>query len=352
MPLRIHTRVPLNFSHGYGRDGIGLCRALIRRGYDVTVDPVMVGTPLPADMAQLLTKAPNFPSDIYISHVNPTELQFPEDFEDRYYKKIAFTMWEWDSFSPDDAIKVKQGLEQFDIVFAYDEESRDALLTTNPENVDIRLLQGGYEPDQWADSDGHIVERDWFTEDDFTFLLAGDLSARKGPTVLARALANLWDEGYKFKLVLKNRFKNIFPPYFEQAYSDFMTIHNGIWTTEQMRKLYESAHCYVAPSWGEGKNLPALEAGTSGAALILSPCGGHKMWGREEFALFTESVLVDDPSGLKHKEVTVESLTEACRFMLENRDVARKMGQAAHDIIPKSMTWDSVVERMLLEIQK
>lgn len=338
-------QAPIGQSSGYHRDGLGLVRAFNKTGAYVTIQPSDVTTPIPEDVAKVLTHEPDYPFDLFLNHLSPHMLKIPDDIQDVAWKKIAWTMWEWDSFGPN-TDKIRDCLEGYDLILGYDDTSVKALQSTGT-TVPIRKLQGGYEADVWADDDGRIVERDWFAEE-FVFVIAGELTPRKNPYVLLRALSQLWQEGYKFKLIMKNKFAFHLPPRLEEAYP-FLTVENGTWPVERMRKLYEGAHCYVAPSQGEGKNLPAIEAGTTGCALILSDVAGHREWCRPEISTVVGGVWNDYDAGCGCLYVDETELREACREMMDNRQKAMQMGKIAHDILPSMLSWDSVTRKLITE---
>jgi len=338
-------QAPLGQTSGYHRDGLGLVRAFNKSGAYVTIQPSDVVTPIPEDISKVLTHEPDYPFDLFVNHLNPHTLKIPEDIKDVAWKKVAWTMWEWDSFGPNTEL-VRKNLEGYDLVLGYDDTSVQALKATGTD-VPVRKLQGGYEPDVWADDDGKMPERDWFAEE-FVFVIAGELTPRKNPYVLCKALNQLWEEGYKFKLIMKNKFDFQLPARMEEAYP-FLTIENGTWPVHKMRELYESAHCYVAPSQGEGKNLPAIESGTTGCALILSDVAGHREWGHPEFATFVGGTWNNYDAGCGCLNVDVVELREACRDLMDNRNKAKQMGRLAHDILPATLSWDSVVRKLTTE---
>lgn len=345
MSLRVKLSIPLDARDGYGNDGIGLTQALVRQGVDVYLDPAYLQPPLPEDVAMLLTKDFSPPYDLHIKHVNPVALRLSEEEKQESYRKIAWSMWEWESFDEEKAPLVKEALQDYNKVLAYDEVSIKAFESTETD-VPIALLQGGYDPRPWMGTEHRpLVRRDWHSEE-FVFVMAGSISPRKDPYVALKALSKLYDEGYNIKFYIKTLRKDSVPHFLIESYP-FLEILEGAWTQEQMRNLYEASHCYLGPSWGEGKNLPALEAGTTGTALILSDCGGHRGWARPEIATLVggKQFNYDGPESLR---VDVDLLADACRDLMDNREKAKKMGEMASSILPYTMSWDKVAETLLL----
>lgn len=345
MSLRVKLSIPVAPRDGYGSDGIGLAQAFMRQGIDVYLDPAYVQPPLPQDVANILTKDFNPPYDIHIKHVNPVALKLTEQEKQESYKCLAWSMWEQSSFSEDKAPKVKDALDDYLKILAYDDISKEAFESTGT-TTPVSILQGGYDPRPWAPTEHRpLAQRDWHSEE-FVFVMAGSITPRKDPYVALKALSKLYDEGYKVKFYIKTLIPGTVPHLLTKSYP-FLRIVEGAWTQEQMRTLYESAHCYLGPSWGEGKNLPALEAGTTGTALILSDCGGHRGWARPEIATLVggQTVTYDGETSLR---VDVDLLADACRDLIENRNKARQMGEMASQILPYTMSWDRVAEDLLL----
>lgn len=345
MALRVKLSIPFASADGYGQDGIGLSQALVRQGVDLYVDPTYVQPPLPREVSDLFTKSYNPPYDLHLKHVNPVGLRLSDEEKSESYRKIVWSMYEWASFGEEKGALVKDALADYDKVLAYDDVSVKAFESTGTDTP-IALLQGGYDPRPWVGSETHpLVNRDWHSEE-FVFVMAGSISPRKDPYVALKALSKLYDEGYKIKFYIKTLRPGSVPHFLVDSYP-FLEIIEGNWTQDQMRTLYESAHCYLGPSWGEGKNLPALEAGTTGAALILSDCGGHRGWARPEFATLVGGNVCtyDEEPSLR---VDADLLAEACRDLIDNREKARHMGHMASQILPYTMSWDKVAETLLL----
>lgn len=344
MALRIHLRVPCAGNDGYGNDGIGLTQALLRRGVDVTLSPEYVYPPIPEDVAMLLTKRPEPPYDALINHVNPVGLKMKEHARKEAYKTFAWSMWEWESFDEEKSALVKDALDDYTHVFAYDDVTARAFESTGT-STPITKFQGGYDPQPWMGNQLRpLAKRDWNAEP-FVFVMAGSITIRKDPYVALEALSKLYDKGYNLKFYIKTLTPGSVPHYLKEIYP-FLEILEGNWAPEQMRQLYERAHCYLGPSWGEGKNLPALEAGTTGCALILSDVGGHRGWAMEEFATLVSGTTFtyDGPPSLR---VDPALLADACQDLMDNRMKARQMGEQASRIIPVTMSWDRVVDKFL-----
>lgn len=337
----INLRAPVYSESGYGKDGIGLARAFSRRAM-VSLQPTFIAPPIPLDVAEMLTVSPPENFDLLVHHVSPLELGLTQGHRERTEQCVAWTMWEYPSFAPEVYEDVKARLTGYDAVVVYDETSAEAIRSLKTD-VPILILQGGYDPEEW--STVADPQRNWHSEE-FVFVIAGDLTPRKAPYTAARVIQRLSDEGYKVRLKMKTWSNSPALAAVTAAYSA-VDFYSGSKPQSWMRDLYGSAHCYLGPSWGEGKNLPAIEAGTTGAALILSDCGGHRQWARPEFAITVPGTM-NKYADMPYLEVDEEALYEACKTLVENRALAKRMGTQAAAILPYQMSWNRVTQDFLL----
>jgi glycosyltransferase involved in cell wall biosynthesis len=333
-------------STGYGRDGIGMARALVRRGYEVSLEATHVIPPLPQDVALLFTVEPNPPFDLYISHAPPAQFGVPVAYENSIYKSVAWTMWEFSDLAPGMHQDVINRMKSFDYVIVNDTDTL-AVFEALGTDREFPVVQGGYEPNLWEVVPEY--ERDWDAET-FVVGIAGELSGRKDPYVAMRAVQRLADEGHKIVLLAKCRYNEI-PKMVMERYKA-VTVFYGYWPSERMHQFYSSLHCYVAPSWGEGLNLPAVEAGTTGAALLVSDVGGHRAWalnGEVATLLPVERGRLDD--AMWHAKVIEDDLVEALRKLVTDREYARQRGAVAAKTLPVMMSWDRALDRLMAAIQ-
>ena len=96
--MKVLIKAPMNVFTGYGNDGIGLTKALVKIGADVYIQPEEVKAPIPAEVAMLLTKEVVAPFDIVIHHVNPANFGAPPALKENAKLVLGWTMWEWTNF--------------------------------------------------------------------------------------------------------------------------------------------------------------------------------------------------------------------------------------------------------------
>jgi glycosyltransferase involved in cell wall biosynthesis len=334
----------MNPGTGYGIDGIALAEELFDINADIHLEPLYVGVPLPAKVAALFTKPRPEAFEVAINHVSPDQLTCPPGLQLAAKRTVAWSMWEFTSFGEEKFVKdIEERLSTFDLILVYDEVSKMAFEPyADPER--IQILQGGYSPDFWLPSK-EDPERDWTGT--FRFGMVGALSQRKNPFAAIRAFNALKEEhgaAFDAELHLKTVTRNLHPA-MEQVYPG-LKIHYDSWTPSQLKKFYLSLHSLVAPSWGEGKNLPALEAQTTGCPVIASKFGGHMQWADSSWTYLVGGPLEEHAPSQKSMRVNEEELKAAMWRAYTDRSEARQMGELASRMIPAQCDWSRVVERL------
>ena len=358
MTFKVLLRGAFSQYSGYGGDGLGLAKALLDYGADVYIQPTHVDPPLPPEIAGLLTRALEAPFDLCIQHTDPMQLGLLEASRRASLVNIAWTMWESSSL---DNMKgnrsLAKNLSAFDLVFGYDAVTTGALTpyveraqnVKNSAHPVLAELQGGYWSSLWKPA-----SRDWFSPR-FGFVMLGQMSERKDPWVAIQAFQELKEEHpEEFEpttLSIKTNVK-YFHPAMEQVIPKFKIFYD-VWPVSTVKKFYASNHVLLAPSRGEGKNLPALEFMSTGGAVIATDWGGMKSWLSSQYAYPLDYVLrpVDPkyPDCLQAR-ANKDHLKELMWHVFTNRaDVKHKAG-VAENVIPMMMDWSSVVQKLLSKV--
>jgi len=346
--VKLLLKVPLSPYSGYGNDGLGMIKSLMAQGHDVYVLPAGVQPPIPQAIAQLLTRELKAPFDRTIVHVDPAQLTLSESEKRASGATIAWTMWEYSTLSNmKGRSEVKENLKHFDYFVGYDEVTLGAYEPRLPRGIISKVVQGGYDPTDWPDLSD---KRNW-AEGPFRFLMVGQLHERKDPFVAIQAFQELKDEyGPDFEdaeLHLKTTIKTLHPG-IEDAIPK-LKIHYDVWDHDLMLKLYAGCHVLLAPSRGEGKNLPALEFMTTGGTVIATNWGGHTGWLTDEIGYKLDYVLrpVNPRGDALNARASKEHLKELMWRTFTNRAEARKKALAATSVIPAMCSWDAVTQRLL-----
>jgi glycosyltransferase involved in cell wall biosynthesis len=342
--MKVLVQVPLSPYTGYGNDGIGIARALIRWGADVYLQPTTVQAPIPPDVAYLLTKKLEAPFDLTIAHVNPGQLEANQVMTSNSKMVIGWTMWESTNFATEpNSVKFREAWKNFDAMVAYDDVSRAAL--ADHYDGPILVQQGGYWPEQWPE-----IERDW-DEQNFYYCMVGMLTERKDPFKAIQAFAELKDEYPDEFEPARLSLKTMAPGLHSalQNLHPWLRIYYEVWDDKTLMAFYASQHVLLAPSRGEGKNMPALEFQSTGGAVIATDWGGHKQWLNPMYNYPLNYEL--KPVDVEHPETfnaraDVEHLKALILQTFRNRNEAREKGHIASQVIPAMSSWDSVFRRL------
>jgi glycosyltransferase involved in cell wall biosynthesis len=355
---KVLFKTPLQTTSGYGRDGIFLSESLMHRSVDLHLDPTQVSIPLPETITHLFHKPrPPFDAraehngfDIGICHVWPQEIEWYPRLPQYCDKLIAWSMWEFNGMGGNDT-NFKKRLDLFDLVLAYDATTAEAFAPYVEDPDRLRVLQGGYNSEWWTPKDGDPV-RDWDAET-FVFVMNGTMNKRKAPWTAIQAFNILkleYGDAFNAEMHMKTYGSNL-PPGVANSIPGLKVIVEA-WNDTQIRHFYQRAHCLISCSWGEGKNLPALEAQTCGMPVLVSACGGHLEWAREDWAYLIGGTMGEHSPGMASLRVDPYELAEKMWHIYNNRSEAKQKGELASRVIPQMCDWDRVLERLDLIIEE
>lgn len=335
-------RGPFNAYSGYGNDLIGMARALTKAGHDVVPVATSIMAGLPPDVAMLFTKQPVGKFDVGILHQPPFDLKPSEAMRSQCQVLVGWTMWEQSKFTREHQKGHRQGRKPWanlDMILCYDRVTQEALDGYDA-SVEKRILQGGVDVDRWP-----YVEKDWFGP--FRFVMLGELHNRKDPMVAIEAFRELRDEGLleNATLELKTNVPGLHPVI--ETLIPGVRIYSEMWPPERVREFVGSAHVILAPSRGEGKNLPALEVQLSGGVAIATAWGGHEVWQHPAYSHPLDYSLVPVSPGTDSCQAAAskEHLKQLMLKTYENREETRRMGELASRTIRSMCSWEQVVKK-------
>ena len=356
---------------GYGTDGFGLLRALHRWGCEVYPQPVWVDVPIPGDLLHLFGRTLAAPFDLLINHWDPGHLFITREARLATRVAVAWTMWEFAGGPGKDGQGVSglvphckgrtllpRNLRWFDMLLGYDEVSLAALEPYTPRKVRRGVLQGGYDSSDWRP-----LSRDWDSPR-FGFLMHGALNKRKAPWTAVQAFTALkferpgpWPEGFDDASLALHTVApgDLFPELNEPFEAQRIKVFVDVFDHRTLEEFYKAGHCLLAPSLGEGKNLPALEFMTTGGAVAATAFGGHMQWMNADYAYPLEYELTPTfeqcPWGAHSARVPIEHLKDVIWHIYAHRDEARRKGALAVDVIPKMCDWQVVLEALFRRIR-
>ncbi len=350
--MRVSLKVPLSPYSGYGNDGIGVARALTDAGTDVHLAPgTLIDSPIPAQVANLLTKEKLEEYDLVLHHIDPDNFYAEPGLAGATKLLVGWTMWEYSNFLNAGGVDtLRKRLEDFHVMVGYDQVTSDALA----EYFDGKIitLQGGYMPEDYP-----YIERNWFDPDHFRFCMIGQLHDRKDPFVTIQAFTELKDEYPEefagAELHLKTNVPGLHSAMNEIYKDKKVRVYTELWDKDTLDLFYSRMHCLVAPSRGEGKNMPALEMQSTGGAVIATNWGGHTQWLNPSYNYALDYTLhpVDtDNLNTFNARASVEHLKELMLHVYRNRAEAKRKGELASQVIPKTHGWDNVIADLLRQL--
>lgn len=345
-PLKVLICAPMSRYSGYGSDGIDMAAALTRKGVDVYLQPVNVQPPLPQDVADLLTKHLEAPFDLMIHHVDPGALKASKEQRRACDLIVGWSMWEFSSLiNLAGKSSFNSRVKNFDALLGYTEVSKDSFEGYAPKKLPIGVLQGGYNPELWP-----YVERDW-SSPRFSFIMNGVMNDRKNPWVAIAAFQELKDE-YPEEFAPAEFHIHTTVPTIPSAIEEAISgirIHYKTFDDYEMHEFYKSGHVLLAPSKGEGKNLPALEMLSTGGSVIYTDWGGHTNWGSTQYAYPLKYELV--PIGAARypdcmwAEADKEDLKRLMLHCFRNREEVKRKGIVGAEFIAQAFSWDAVMDQ-------
>ena len=362
--MKVLLKLPISPFSGYGNDGIGIVQAFLRRGDDVYLQPTDIQAPVPKEVAELLTKSLDAPFDLYINHVDPMQLGTTPQVASVCGVSVGWTMWEYSNLLNMEKKKrktLKKRLENLDLLVGYSDIDPPAFEPYY--DGPIVVQQGGYAPDQWPEQ-----IRDHSGEKEFRFFMIGMLSERKDPFVSIRAFqaARAADPEFRrwARLSLKtatpglhHKIEDMFrdeDPETGEEYTACRVFYD-VWPTDVVKAFYDVQDVLLAPSRGEGKNMPALEFMSTGGTVIATDWAGHRQWLSPEYAYPLDYEL--KPESIEHPDTfnaraSVEHLTQLMLHTFHNRAEVAQKGRIAAQVIPALSSWDRVVARLLEKIRE
>jgi glycosyltransferase involved in cell wall biosynthesis len=364
-PLRVLLKSPFSIYSGYGNDGFGLARALLQWGCEVSVQPTWLDVPVPGDLLPLFARELRAPFDLLINHWDPANLSITPEARQCSRVAVAWTMWEFAGGPGKDGKGVsglvphcqrrstlRRRLRWYDMVLGYDPVSLEALEPYIPPKVHRGILQGGFDSSEWKKT-----ERDWFG-DRFGFIMHGALNDRKQPWVAIQAFNELKFERPEFEgatLAMHTSAPGkLFPELNEPFTKQKIRVFVDAFDKATLDEFYAAGHCLLAPSRGEGKNLPALEFQATGGVVAATDFGGHSQWLNADYSYPLDYELAptfpDKPWAAHDARVSVEHLKEVIWHIYTHRGEARDKGELASRVIPRMCDWSVVTENLFRRI--
>lgn len=178
--------------------------------------------------------------------------------------------------------------------------------------------------------------------DEEQILYVGRLVKRKGPDLLVRAFNMLLENHPKAKLFIvgDGPFAGRLRELVEELGMKDKVEFTGSLKGEPLYSRYAECDVFAMPSWQtstdvEGFGMVFLEAG-----FFKKPCIGTKTGGIPEAVL-------DGETGLLVPQGDVMKLRDAMNRLLNDKELARRLGERAHHRVVSEFTWEKATLRFL-----
>ncbi|MDP8247394.1 MAG: glycosyltransferase family 4 protein [Candidatus Tritonobacter lacicola] len=207
-------------------------------------------------------------------------------------------------------------------VIAYNAVQKNLLREYHP---DIMLVPSGVDTDLFAPvrrrSDGA-----------FTIGLAGRFYEEgKGLSLALEALRALHSEGHQFEVLVAS------PQEIERR--DEFVRYCGWYDREKLPDFYNSCDLVIVPSiWEEPYGITAVEALSCGTPVVASSCGA------------LPTIVDEGETGYIFPRGNAGALADRVRNLLENPELARRMGNAAREKARREFRWDVIIEKYYLPL--
>lgn len=208
----------------------------------------------------------------------------------------------------------------------------------------------------------------------FRFLFVGKWEPRKGPDTAIRAFSEEFSEDENVEMIILASSIKMFNPQFnifQKVLSlklpsdrpELKIMDNMIRDYRDMGRLYASADCLVNPTKGEGWNLPLIEAMATGLPCITTNHSAHTEYITKDNVIMLndfELKKMADPEQMslgflqfgRWAEPSLKELKEKMRWVFENQDKAKKIGQEALKDIKTKWTWKHAAGKAIKNLEK
>ncbi|MEM4589043.1 MAG: glycosyltransferase family 4 protein [Thermoplasmata archaeon] len=199
------------------------------------------------------------------------------------------------------------------------------------------LIPPGVDPNFYKPGRSHIKKKYNLPQNSKVILFIGTMNrghAHKGVDILLRAFSKI--KSNEVRLVLAGGGNRI-PEYKRLARSLGIankTIFTGFIDEKSLISLYRGSYMLVLPTLtaAEGFGMVLIEANACGKPVIGSKVGGIKY------------VIKDGKTGLLVPPGDPEALTKAIEKLLEDEELAKKMGSNGRKMVKENYTWDRVAK--------
>jgi glycosyltransferase involved in cell wall biosynthesis len=289
-------------------------------------------------------------SDIGVEQADDAKISVhlchPVDFKPVYGKKnILFTMYE---SSPVPEI-FREYFLKADGILVPTNFVFDLFRQYKPKSKNMFVSRLGFDDDLYS-----YVERSWQPFEPFHFLWIGAPNARKGWPYAMSAFAHLFgDQPWAF-LTMKTSSETGDG---RVVFRDNITFDSRRYDDPSMLfELYSKAHCFLAPSLGEGFGLTPLEAMSTGLPVIATWYGGLLDFCKTENSWLVPYQMerVDQTDGSPYNAAIpdVPAICAAMKDIVADYPAALRKAKIGSDMVRQEFTWKAAAKELVSNIKK
>jgi glycosyltransferase involved in cell wall biosynthesis len=196
-------------------------------------------------------------------------------------------------------------------------------------------------------------------EGKFVLLNVSAMTPNKGLPLLLRSAAALLPQHPQLHIVLKGS-DTIFrsqqmaahamaevSPAEQRTLRARVEYTGGLLTTSRLAELYQCADAYVAPYLAEGFNLPVLEAGACGTAVITTAGGPTDEFSDPSWCLRIDSARQKQPDGRITLQPSQEHLTSLIARVITDPSIAARARESGPRWAQGRYTWRHTADHLL-----
>lgn len=226
-------------------------------------------------------------------------------------------------------------LRSADVVVAVSQWTRDAVLEAVPEGVDVRVVNNGVSPEEFADA--KPIERlDGLDLGDRKVLLTvARLAPRKGHDVVIKALPAIVEEhpDTVYLIAGSGGERASLEALAERAGVEDHVVFLGYVPDSDLPDLYATADLFVMPNRWEGTSVEGfgivfLEANATRTPVVGGNSGG------------VPDAVVDGVTGRLVDPYSPEAVAETINEMLSDPQSLARMGENGYERVVSEFTWD------------